>query len=108
PPRRGRARRRASARERRSRRRPPAGPPPGARRAAACASRGPLARLPVQRVPAAPAAVLPKVPPVRGVPLRLLRLVVAPLALRAGERDRDSDSGGHLVSCLVGRVRGAR
>ena len=47
-------------------------------------------------VPLAPAAVLLELDPVRGVPLGLLRLVVPPLALRAGERDCDSDSSGHF------------
>src|SRR5581483_4118497 len=52
-----------------------------------------LARLPVGRVRAAPAAVLLQLDPVRRVPPRLVRLVVAPPALGAGERDRDSGSG---------------
>src|ERR1051325_2459394 len=52
-----------------------------------------LARLPVRRVPPAPAAVLRELDAVGGVPLRLVGLVVAPLALRARERDRNSDSG---------------
>src|SRR3972149_6560990 len=54
-----------------------------------------LPGLPVRRVATAPAAVLLELDPVRGIPLGLLRLVVAPLALRAGERDRDSYSGCH-------------
>src|SRR4051794_17635360 len=58
-----------------------------------------LARLPVRRVLPAPAAVLAELDPVRGVPLRLVGLVVAPLALGAGEGDRNSDSAlGHCVS----------
>src|SRR6266536_838379 len=55
------------------------------------------ARLPVGRVRAAPAAVLAELHAIRRVSLRLHRLVVPPLALRAGERDRNSDSGlGHV------------
>src|SRR5581483_7185684 len=57
-----------------------------------------LPRLPVHGVAAAPAAVLLELDAVRRVPLRLLRLVVAPLALGAGERDCDSDSGCHSCS----------
>src|SRR2546423_7482109 len=57
-----------------------------------------LSGLPVGRVPAAPAAVLLELDAVRRVPLRLLGLVVAPLALGAGERDPNSDSGCHLFS----------
>src|SRR5207245_1589746 len=56
-----------------------------------------LAGLPVRGVPAAPAAVLLELDPVRRVPLGLLRLIVPPLAVRAGERDCDSDSGGHFL-----------
>jgi hypothetical protein len=52
----------------------------------------------MSRVPAAPAAVLLELNAVGGVPLRLLRLIVTPLALGAGERDRDSDSGCHVFS----------
>src|SRR6476469_8773202 len=52
-----------------------------------------LARLPVRGMAAAPAAVLPELDAVRGVPLRLHRLIVPPLVLRARERDRNSDSG---------------
>src|SRR5215217_845067 len=62
---------------------------------------GPLAGLPVHSVPAAPAAVLLELDPVRGVPLRLLGLVVAPLAIRAGERDSDSYSGCHNCPLLL-------
>src|SRR6188768_3504637 len=58
-----------------------------------------LPRLPMHRVRAAPAAVLLELHPVGGVSLGLLRLVVAPLALGAGERDRDSYSGCH---CSLG------
>jgi hypothetical protein len=48
---------------------------------------------------AAPAAVLVELDAVRRVPLGLERLVIAPLALRAGERYRNSDSGlGHSLS----------
>src|SRR5687767_9665389 len=54
-----------------------------------------LPRLPVHRVLPAPAAVLVELDPVGGVPLGLLRLVVAPLAFVARKRDRDSYSGGH-------------
>src|SRR5204863_10203482 len=61
----------------------------------ACARSAPLPRLPMGRVAAAPAAVLLQLEPVGRVPLRLVRLVVAPLALGAGERDRDSYSGCH-------------
>src|SRR3954471_17563742 len=57
-----------------------------------------LAGLPVRGVRAAPAAVLLELDAVGRVPLRLLRLVVPPLALGARERDCDSDSGGHC--CL--------
>src|SRR5579885_3169182 len=64
--------------------------------------------LPVRRVPPAPAAVLPELDPVGRIPLRLVGLVVAPLALGAGERDRNSDSGlGHVSpgnSVLRGRL----
>src|SRR6187431_2951920 len=60
-----------------------------------CACRAPLpaglachlSRLPMQRVRAAPTAVLLELHAVGGVSLGLLRLVVTPLALRAGERD---------------------
>src|SRR5207253_5543156 len=65
-------------------------------RGAAHVSVEPLPSLPVRRVPTAPAAVLLELDPVGRVPLRLLRLIVPPLALRAGERDCDSDSGCHL------------
>src|SRR5262245_45781136 len=61
-----------------------------------------LPGLAMQRMTAAPAAVLAQLHAVRGVPLGLLRLVVAPLAVGAGERDRDSDSGGHVLSFWSG------
>src|SRR4029078_5591158 len=67
-----------------------------------------LARLAVERVRPAPAAVLAKLDPVGRVPLRLLRLVVASLAVRASERDRDSDSGGHSLSFSFGAEKGWR
>src|SRR4030095_6666303 len=60
---------------------------------------GHLAGLPVDSVPAAPTAVLLELDPVWRIPLRLLGLVVAPLALRACERDSDSYSGCH--SCVL-------
>src|SRR5207253_7710282 len=105
---------------------PRAGPEPGARgraapsssRPPAAAARGapgaavafawPSAGLPVQGVASTPAAVLAELDPVGGVPLRLLRLVVAALALGASEGDRDSYSGGHLflsVPSLAGVAR---
>ena len=50
----------------------------------------------------APTAVLPELDPVRRVPLGLHGLVVPPLALGAGEGDRNSDSGlGHVSSLRV-------
>src|SRR6266446_4627880 len=56
-----------------------------------------LARLPVRGVGAAPAAVLAELDAVRRVPLGLHRLIVPPLAHRAGEGDRNSNSGlGHV------------
>src|SRR4051794_4381437 len=70
--------------------------PPHAQRDAVPASLAPLTSLPVERVLAAPAAVLLELHAVGRVPLRLLGRVVAPLALRAGEGDSYSDSGfGH-------------
>src|SRR3954447_6657425 len=55
-----------------------------------------LARLPVARVRAAPLAVLAQRDAIRVVALALVRLVVAPLALLAGEGDCDADvSAGH-------------
>src|SRR5918994_285577 len=59
--------------------------------------RATLARLPVRRMTAAPAAVLLDFQTVRRVPLRLVRLVVAALALGAREGDADSDSGCHVL-----------
>src|SRR5882724_11462606 len=58
-----------------------------------------LARFPVRGVAAAPAAVFAELDAVRRVPLGLDRLIVPPLAVGAGERDRNSDSGlGHVSS----------
>jgi hypothetical protein len=54
----------------------------------------------MNRVLTAPAAVLLELDTVGRVPLRLVRLVVPPLALGAGERDRDSNSGCHLDRVL--------
>ncbi len=57
-----------------------------------------LARLLVRGVLAAPAAVLAHLDPVRRVSPRLVRLVVAPFALLAGEGYCDSDvSASHLL-----------
>src|SRR5207253_4191754 len=86
----------AAAREVRPRARPRRRASARAGRGAAHASAEPLASLPVRRVPTAPAAVLLELHPVGRVPLRLLRLIVPPLALGAGERDCDSDSGCHF------------
>src|SRR5213078_80408 len=59
----------------------------------------------VRRVAAAPAAVLAQLDPVRIVALRLLALVVAPLALLASQRHGDSNvPAGHG---LPGRFRSA-
>ena len=69
-------------------------------------SDGPSASLAVGRMAPAPAAVLLELHAVGRVPLRLARLVVASLALRACERDCDSDSGCHL--CSLGRRNGPR
>src|SRR4051812_12516070 len=63
-----------------------------AQRDAVPASLAPLTRLPVERVLAAPTAVLLELHAVGRVPLRLLGRVVAPLALGAGECDSYSDS----------------
>ena len=60
---------------------------------AALSSAWPLPGLPMQRVTPAPAAVLLELDAVGRVPLGLLGLVVAPLALGARERDPNSDSG---------------
>src|SRR5581483_5449041 len=57
-----------------------------------------LASLPVNRVAPAPPAVLLELDPVGRVPLGLLGLVVAPLALRARKGDSDSYSCGHFLS----------
>src|SRR5207302_6225311 len=57
-----------------------------------------LPGLAVDRVLLAPAAVFLELDPVRIVPLRLVRLVIAPLALGARKGDRDSDSGCHISS----------
>src|SRR5205085_12358662 len=75
-------------------------PARGAAHGAADGSGGPLTRLPVERVVPAPAAALLELDAVGRVPLRLLRLVVPPLAVRAGERDLVSYSGCHVV-CLA-------
>src|SRR5690242_150224 len=57
------------------------------------------------RVLAAPAAELAELDAVRIVPLGLHRLVVAPPALSAGERDRNSDSGlRHESLSTLGRL----
>src|SRR5919197_5156217 len=70
-----------------------------ARRRSECESAIGLARLPMGCVRPAPAAVLAELDAVRRVPLGLVRLVVPPLALRAGEGDPNSDSGlGHVSS----------
>ena len=61
-----------------------------------------LPGLAMKRVRAAPTAIPTKLDPVGRVPLRLLGLVVAPLAVGAGKGDRDSDSGGHLFSFSLG------
>src|SRR4051812_50068808 len=65
---------------------------PHAQRDAVPASRAPLTGLPVERVLAAPAAVLLELHAVGRVPLRFLGRVVAPLALGAREGDSYSDS----------------
>jgi hypothetical protein len=49
----------------------------------------------VQGMRATPAAELLRLEAVGIVPLRLVRLIVPPLALGAGESDRDSHSGCH-------------
>jgi hypothetical protein len=54
-------------------------------------------------VPAAPAAVLLELDAVGIVPLRLLGLIIPPLALGAGEGDPDSYSSGH--SLFLGRKK---
>src|SRR5919198_6511795 len=55
-----------------------------------------LSRFSMHSVPTAPAAVLAQLDAVRRVPLGLRRLIVASLAVGAGEGDRVSDSGSHL------------
>src|SRR5262245_3876454 len=66
------------------------------------------ARLPVEGVRAAPAAVLLELHAVRGVALGFLGLVVAPLALGARERNRNSHSGlGHGSICSFDDVLAA-
>ena len=68
-----------------------------------------LARLAVSRVPAAPAAVLAHLDPVRVVALRLLGLVVTPLALVACECHGDSNvSAGHGSSVGLKKDRSRR
>jgi hypothetical protein len=52
-------------------------------------------------VAATPPAVLAQLDAIGRVPLRLVRLVVPPLAFDAGKRDRDSDSGGQFFSILL-------
>jgi len=80
--------------------------PPAAR---STGSKGPPSpSLPMRRVATAPAAVLPELDPVGRVPLGLLRLIVAPLALGASQRDRYSNSGGHFFSVSVVTKKGAR
>jgi hypothetical protein len=61
----------------------------------------------MKRVRLAPAAVLLELDAIGRVPLRFLGLVVAPLALGAGERDCNSDSGlGHgFFSFVSGREK---
>jgi hypothetical protein len=55
---------------------------------------------------AAPAAVLAELDPTRIVPLRLLGLVVPPLAILASEGHGDSNVAGHRSSNLVGAAPG--
>jgi hypothetical protein len=53
------------------------------------------------RVPAAPAAVLAQADAIGVVALALIRLVVAPLAVLAGEGDSDANvSAGHVAVLL--------
>src|SRR5262249_59008677 len=65
-----------------------------------CAPRRPrrLAGLAVRRVRSAPAAVLAQLDPLGIVALGLVALIVAPLALRARERDCNSYVGDHSSS----------
>ena len=65
--------------------------------------RPPLAGFLVRRVAPAPAAVLAQLDPVRRVPARLVGLVVAPLALLAGERHSDA----HISAAMSPRFIGA-
>jgi hypothetical protein len=59
------------------------------------------------RVLAAPTAVLAHLDPIRIVALGLLGLIVAPLAVLAGERYRDSDiSASHGSSAFMMRAPG--
>src|SRR3954451_825673 len=71
-----------------------------------------LAGLPMARVRAAPLAVLAQRDAIGGVGLALVRLVVAPLALLAGEGDCDADvSAGHTplrVRCGADRWSGQK
>src|SRR6201989_325916 len=71
-----------------------------------------LARLPVARVRPAPLAVLAQRDAIGVVALALVRLVVAPLALLAGEGDCDADvSAGHTplrVRCGPDRSSGQK
>ena|GEM_PF-6057265 len=61
-----------------------------------------LAGLPVAGVPAAPATVLAQAHPIGVVALALIRLVVAMLALLAGEGDSDPNvSASHSCPCVV-------
>src|SRR6266516_3043358 len=64
-----------------------------------------LPGLPMRSVARAPAAVLLELDAVGRVSLRLHRLVVAALALGAGERDCDSDSGCHSSLSSSSRAR---
>ena len=72
-------------------------------RVAGLGSAAPSSASPGAACAAAPAAVLLELDAVGRVPLRLRRLVVAPLALGAGERDLVSYSGGHFCFALVGK-----
>src|SRR5581483_12164890 len=90
----------------------PRGVQPGAASAAVgrvpSLSDGRSPRLAVPRMPAAPAAVLAQLDPVRVVALGFLGLVVAPPALVAGQRHGNSDvSAGH-GSSLMGNVLAQR
>ena len=66
-----------------------------------------LARLLMGRMPPAEAAILRELDPVRRVPLRLLRLVVAPLAVLARQRNQHADTGlSHWGRLLGSRAPG--